>query len=246
MGAGPSRVRPAAQCHGVAARLSFGPDPGVRWVGEFAMGMRITLMCTDLGIRMPGTKGASIHLAAIAGALADQGHAVQLIAVAGRDDPRELRRRMAELRSRMAEVILLPHPGRSTGVERERRKLAFTDDVLATVADAVTAFAPDVIYERLALFGTAGHRLAERLGVPHVVEVNALLAHEEAIWRGLHHCAEAMSREHQVLRSAALRLPVSEELAHSVRTIAGDGRTEVVANGVDPSLFTGLPTRTDA
>ena len=35
--------------------------------------MRITVLCTDLGIRLPGEKGASMHLASITSAFAAEG-----------------------------------------------------------------------------------------------------------------------------------------------------------------------------
>ena len=136
--------------------------------------MRITVLCSDLGIRVPGTKGASLHLAAITGALAKIGHSVQLVGVAGHGPP-----------PAGIESLLLEHPGRSVGLRRELRKLAFTEHLADSARGRIAEFGPDVIYERLALFGTAGLRLSGQLGIPHVVEVNSLLAQEESTWRGL-------------------------------------------------------------
>ncbi|HEX4981665.1 MAG TPA: glycosyltransferase family 4 protein [Ilumatobacteraceae bacterium] len=194
--------------------------------------MRIAVLCTDLGIKIPGDKGASLHLAAISQAFATAGHDVLLLGVAGHGAP------PAGL-----EHLLLPHPGRSSGLRRELRKARFVANMPAAAGPALDAFRPDVVYERLSLFGTAGKRLAERAGVPHVVEINALLAREEQQWRGLRLGAFARQRERVTLDHAMLRVAVSAEIAAQVDEVAPGGRTVVVANGVDLDLFADLPDR---
>ncbi len=188
--------------------------------------MRIAVLCTDLGVRVPGTKGASLHLCAIASAFSRLGHDVKLIAVAGPGDP------PAGL-----DCLLFAHPGRGDGIERERRKLRMVDQVLEGAAAGLAAFQPDLLYERLSLFGTAGARLAATTGASHVIEVNALLAEEEARWRGLILADEASSREREVLGRADLRVCVSAEVAASVERVAPGPATIVVPNGVDARLF---------
>ena len=189
--------------------------------------MRIAMLCTDLGIRVPDdTKGASIHLLSVARALSRSGHDVLLVGVAGHEPP------PAEL-----ETLVFPHPGRSEGLERERRKLAFVERVVGEAGEPIAAFAPDVIYERLALFGDGGRRLARRLDVPHVVEVNALLAREEADWRGLHLRSLATRRERQVLEGADACVAVSAQLRRQILEVAPDARIAVVPNGVETSRF---------
>lgn len=192
--------------------------------------MRIAMLCTDLGIRVPDeSKGASIHLVSVARAFRRAGHDVLLIGVAGHGQPPH------EL-----ECHLLPHPGRSQGLERERRKLAFVERVVAEAAAPLESFEPDVLYERLSLFGTAGRRLALALGVGHAVEVNALLAREEAVWRGLHLAALARRLERFVLETADVTFAVSEELRAQILEIAPATRVSVVENGVETSRFATL------
>ncbi|MGG5258219.1 glycosyltransferase [Phycicoccus avicenniae] len=192
--------------------------------------MKVVVLCTDQGVRVPGTKGASLHLRAVAEAYAELGHEVLLLGVAGHGAPPSGPR----LRTH-----LLPHPGRAEGVLRERNKLALVERFATEGAAVLADFAPDVVHERLALFGTAGLRLARAAGARHVVEVNALLAHEEARWRGLAHVAVAREREREVLRGADHLVPVSDELSASVRGLVGPAASvETVANGVDPRPFT--------
>ena len=197
--------------------------------------MRIAVLCTDLGIRIPGDKGASLHLAAISTAFAMAGHDVLLVGVGGHGAPPE-----------GIEHLLLPHPGRSSGLRRELRKLRFVARVPSATLAKLEEFGPDVLYERLSLFGTAGRRLAELTGARHVVEINALLAREEQQWRGLRLGAIARRRERAVLQHAMLRVAVSAEVAAQVDEVAPEGRTVVVANGVDLDLFVDLPDRESA
>src|SRR6266511_3282218 len=177
--------------------------------------MRIAVVCSDTGIRIPDTKGASLHLGAIATALARIGHEVKLVGVAGHGGPPP-----------GMDALLIRHPGWSRGIRRELRKLS-------TV-------------ERLSLFGTAGLRLASATGATHAVEVNALLAEEEAEWRGLKLGGLARRRERAVLLGADLRVAVSNEVAAALGDSVPGKPTAVVPNGVDGHLFARLPRRTQA
>lgn len=197
--------------------------------------MKIAVLCTDQGVRIPGTKGASLHLLAITRAFAQLGHEVLLVGVEGRGPaPINLR------------CLRFAHPGRAEGVERENNKLQLVERIVADATTTLTEFGPDVIYERLSLFGTAGRRLAERVSALHVIEINALLAEEEVRWRGLHYIEEAVRREAEVLDAADVRVCVSAEIAARVDDLAPGPRTVVVPNGVDTDLFAQLPSRADA
>jgi glycosyltransferase involved in cell wall biosynthesis len=188
--------------------------------------MRVVVLCTDQGVRVPGEKGASLHLAAVARALADLGHEVLLVGVAGHGAP------PAGLRT-----LLLPHPGRAQGLVREGRKLALVERFVEDAGPVVRDFAPDVIYERLALFGTAGLRIARSCGAVHVVEVNALLAEEESRWRGLVQTRLAAERELETLRAADHVVTVSAEWEQRVRELLGpDASVVTVPNGFDEDL----------
>ena len=187
--------------------------------------MRIAVLCTDQGVRVPSPKGASLHLLAISRAFAQLGHDVLLIGVAGHGAP------PTDHASH-----LFPHPGRAEGLVRERNKLALVERVTLEASPVLDAFAPDVVYERLSLFGTAGVVLANRSGAAHVVEVNALLAREEARWRTLELTDLAVARETAVLRWARHVICVSDEVAAQVREFRTGGVT-TVPNGFDEAAF---------
>ncbi len=197
--------------------------------------MRLAVVCTDTGVRVPDAKGASLHLVAIVSALARCGHEVMLCGVAGHGNP------PSGVRS-----LLFPHPGRAEGLRRELRKLAFVGRVARLARQPLLEFGPEIVYERLSLFGTAGQRLAAAVSAPHVVEVNALLAEEEARWRGLRLTMLARHRELVVLRRASLRVAVSEEVAARVEGLAPGPPTAVLPNGVDAEAFAHLPARNAA
>lgn len=194
--------------------------------------MRIAVVCSDLGVRLPGAKGASLHLEAISRAFQEVGHEVLVVGVQGHGTP------PAGLPTH-----LLPHPGRTSGLRREVRKIRFTATLARDAGVRLASFRPDVVYERLALFGTAGSRLARALDVPHVLEINALLSEEEARWRGLWLGGLARRRERTVLDGAQLRLPVSDEVAAEVERVSSGGVTRVVPNGLDDGLFRIRPAR---
>ncbi len=197
--------------------------------------MRIAVLCGDLGIRVPGTKGASLHLQAISSGFAELGHEVLLIGVQGHGAP------PAGIQS-----LLLPHPGRTSGLRREIRKLRFMSRLAHRTRATLDVFQPEVVYERLALFGASGRAIADRHGAAHVIEVNALLAREDARWRGLRLGGLATRRECAALAGADLRVAVSDEVAQAVQDVAPGGPVIVVANGVDVRMFATMPPRRDA
>jgi glycosyltransferase involved in cell wall biosynthesis len=197
--------------------------------------MRIAVVCSDTGIRIPDTKGASLHLQAIATALARIGNDVMLIGVAGHGGaPSGM------------EAHLVRHPGWSRGIRRELRKLSTVERMVREARQPLKRFEPNVVYERLSLFGTAGQQLAAATGAAHVLEVNALLAEEEAEWRGLKLAGLARRKERAVLRGADLRVAVSDEMAAAVGVEAPGRPTVVVPNGFDGHLFARLPRRSEA
>jgi len=199
------------------------------------------VLCTDLGVRVPGDKGASMHLMSITSAFAAVGHDVQLIGVAGHEAP------PSTFSSALAETHLLAHPGRSEGLQRELNKLSFVEHVLEHCSPALQRFDPHVIYERLSLFGSAGRQLVETLpGTRHVLEVNALLAEEDAAWRGLHLAELATTVERSVLTDADLAVAVSAEVARKIRAAAPDAHCTVVENGAEVERFRHLPGRAEA
>lgn len=200
--------------------------------------MKVLVLCSDTGVRVGDCKGAALHLLAVTSAFAALGHQTEVVGVAANPD--------GPLERWDVPQHLVPHPGRSEGRVRELRKRAVVEEVAARGLEVAARLQPDLVYERLSLFGTAGLRVAASSGARHVVEINALLTREEASWRGLHDIELAQAAEVMVLAGADLRVAVSGEVAAQVRPYAGDGPLIVVPNGVDVDLFRDRPERARA
>lgn len=108
--------------------------------------------------------------------------------------------------------------------------------VLLASADAVEPV--DLVYERHALGSCAAAEFARSRGIPHVLEVNAPLADEEALYRGAGLAAFDPQRERAIFGAAARILCVSSEcIRHAIERGANPGRVVLEPNGVDPELF---------
>jgi glycosyltransferase involved in cell wall biosynthesis len=194
--------------------------------------MRLACLSTDRGIAYGGAKGASVHLAEIVGALAGGGADVLLLVSGVAPDA--------------------PPPGRVTvEVVPGRRKGASADELLAM--DAVLAawleerlrrFGAEALYERIALFSSAGSTAARALGIPHLVELNAPLPEEAARFRKLERADDAERVERETLARADLVFPVSSPLADYASS-RGARHVELMPNAVDLERFADLPPRTD-
>jgi glycosyltransferase involved in cell wall biosynthesis len=182
--------------------------------------MRIAYVCADRGIALGRIKGAAVHMAEITSALARTG----------------------------AEVLLLPSavaPGReapAAGVTVEPLPPAASDAVLARWLEVrLRSFGAEALYERFSLHTTAGSVAAARLGIPHVVELNAPLPLEAARYRTLSRPADAHRLERAVLARADLVLAVSRPLTAYARA-RGARHVEVLPNAVDVRRFP-VPSR---
>jgi glycosyltransferase involved in cell wall biosynthesis len=186
--------------------------------------MRIAYLSTDPGIPYGGVKGASVHVAAITEALAAEGNDV-LALVAG----------VAHSASPPPGVFVevLPGPGkRATAWERLEAQDALADWLERRLADVGT----HALYERLALHSSLGVTVAERLGIPHLVELNAPLLEEAARYRRLDKPEIAERLESETLRRADLVFAVSPPLAAYARA-RGAARVEVLQNAVAMERF---------
>ena len=201
--------------------------------------MRIAYLCSDFGVPIHGSKGASIHVREFSRALAALGNDVAIFTCrAGGDAPSGFDLPVHEIGLEPTETLiydLLREDARG-GVEiaREVRSTLYATGLRHRAEPLLRRFQPDLIYERYALFGTAGMDLARDLGVPLILEVNAPLSEEQAAHRGLAFAQTARAVERAVLRAADRVIAVSEPL-----------RAWIVGGGVDPSRVLTLPNGVD-
>ncbi len=96
----------------------------------------------------------------------------------------------------------------------------------------------DFVYERYALFGSGGLALARRLGVPHILEVNAPLVVEQDRARGIQLRELALRIERRLWCDTDAVLVVSDALRdYALQIGVADDKIEVVPNGVDVASF---------
>lgn len=182
--------------------------------------MRLACLSTDPGIAYGGSKGASVHLAEMTAALAGAGSEVLLVVSAvqpGAPDP-----------PRGVTVEVLPGPGKKATVAERLAAEPFRQSWLE---GRFGAFGAAAVYERLALHTGAGSAAAHRLGVPHLLEMNAPLLEEAVAYRQLEEPAAADRLERSTLAAADLVLAVSRPLG-AYASGRGARRVVVMPNAV--------------
>lgn len=212
--------------------------------------MNILYLNFDRGIPVLGDKGASVHVREFVRAAAVLGHEV-LIACTRTGEGNE---------PPPAAIAQFPVDDTPQAIDAQRRwlgidegadgdpvlrrelaRLAHDQSLAALVLGSLAArdFRPDFIYERHALFSSAGTELAARLECPRILEVNAPLADEQKAYRGLVLEALARRMESESFGTATAIVAVSERVAAYVRTVATPptGHVHVVPNGVDLDRF---------
>jgi glycosyltransferase involved in cell wall biosynthesis len=216
----------------IARRL--GRTPGIE---------RVLYLSADRGVPVRGGKGASVHVRAVVDAL--HRHGVEVTVVTTRRGPRDGPQLAAPLvetgsggRWKRTVERLASRTGGGTPLARALLRLIDNVPVYVTGARLAMHRRPDLVYERYALTAAAGSLIARRFRVPHVVEVNAPLADEEARYRGLRLGAVAHALEGWILRRADRVVVVSRALeAHVERLGVASERIIVLPNAVDPARF---------
>jgi glycosyltransferase involved in cell wall biosynthesis len=176
--------------------------------------VRIAYLCADRGLALGDTDGASVHVAELVSALAESGAEVLLLPSAVASRPGEL----------PDDVTVDPLPA------------AATDAALADwLEHRLSSFGVEALYERLS-HSAAGATAAGRLGIPHLVELNAPVPGEATQPPRLEWPYEAEQLERMVLSTADAVLAVSGPLVRYARE-RGAMRVEPFPNAVDLERF---------
>jgi len=184
----------------------------------------VLVFCGAAGIPACGPSGASAHLRGVSRALVRAGHEVRLATPF-----------LYDHRGPFDTPLGIPHvsdPPRSwrwLGPLRERGEAL---DSRRLAQSATRNWRPDLIWERHTLFCDGGRRLAARLGIPRLVELNAPLARERKRYGRIRDLRYADRMERKNLLSADRVVAVSAWLKDWARDL---GCTEIrhVPNGVD-------------
>ena len=211
--------------------------------------MKILYLSSDLGVPVLGRKGASVHVRELVAAFTRAGHNVVLAAPvlnkSSWEKPAGLDANLLHLRlaSHIVEVaVALKEFNARLGVENslpgELRRILYNQELAVDLKRRFDGDPPDFIYERASLYGTAGVLVARALNVPHLVELNAPLAVEQASYRRTGLGELAAQAERWMLTRADGVLAVSAPLRDHVLSLGVEpARVHVYSNGVDPTLF---------
>lgn len=212
--------------------------------------MKILYLNFDHGIPVLGDKGASVHVREFVRAAAVLGHEVLLVCARLGDGnpppPAELLelpedRSIGAIETVARELGVNLNARDAKTASREVGKIAYDRAIARRVLRALQlrGFTPDFLYERHALFSTAGVHIAAALGRPRILEVNAPLIAEQKRFRDL--CLESTARhlETTSFGTATAIIAVSDTVKSYVEEHAPEcaGRIQVIANGVDIARF---------
>lgn len=215
--------------------------------------MKILYLCSDSGIPVLGRKGASIHVREMVGAFARAGHQVVLAAPVLNKSPWE---KPAEVEANLLHVRLAAsaqtasqhvrnftqHLGLDSSLPGELRRILHNQELEVELIARLDKDSPDFIYERAALYGTAGAVVAKALNVPLLVELNAPLAVEQTAYRGNGLGDLGAQAERWALGQADAVLAVSAPLRDHVLDLGIDpAKVHVIPNGVNTDLFHPAP-----
>ncbi len=205
--------------------------------------MNIAYLCTDFGIPVAGSKGASIHVRELSAALAALGHAVEIVTCrAGGETPADFDVPVTEIPPSAPEQLLADwmadDPEVSKSMAAALRSMLYLGTFRCQVLPLLKDLRPDAIYERYSLLGSAGVEIAAELDVPLILEVNAPLSEEHARHRGIAFAQTVRAAEQRILSSADQIIAVSEPLKQwIVATGVDERRVTVLPNGVDVDRF---------
>lgn len=204
--------------------------------------MKIAYLSCDFGVPVFGTGGSSAHLRELVRALRGLGHEVRVYSPAAEEGPSALDGVHAlplhGVADEVAELLRSEQSNLPEHLYREWRRLLYAEQAQRELLPELRSFAPDVIYERYALFSYAGIELARTLGMPLILEVNAPLAQEAATHRELVLRRTAEELERRILCAADALVVVSNALVEHARGLGvAAERMEVLPNGVDPERF---------
>jgi glycosyltransferase involved in cell wall biosynthesis len=197
--------------------------------------MRLLCLSADPGVPVLGHKGASVHLREMVTAFAAAGAEVLVASPRVRPEGDEL-----EASAELLEIAPV-RAEECPSLPALRQAMTAQAQQVEQIARAKSV---DAVYERLSLFGLSGVRTAQRLDVPHVLEVNAPLCDEARRFRTLPYPQEAFEVERRVCRETDHVFANSEATtAHLVDAGVSPAKVAVVPNGVDVRKFTGRRRR---
>ena len=170
--------------------------------------MRIAYICSDVEVEVLGNEGCSVHVRELTNALIELGHEVSILcAWPGSGAAAEAKATvLCPEPAGLAAVALrqLEHEPlvRNNHLQRDLHSMWHNLWLAGEGAEVLRRHRPDFIYERYALFGWAGVDLARRLGIPHLLEINAPLCDQQDGYEKFVLTRTARNLEAEIFRSS--------------------------------------------
>lgn len=203
--------------------------------------LRFAYLSFDFGVPIGGRVGNSVHVQQTVVALRGLGHTVEVFSPSAPSDGGaqagvDCVSLTGFAREAVDQVTL--ELTRPSHLGKELRSLIYAEYAQRILLPRLAKFEPHLIYERYSLFSYAGVELAASLGVPLVLEVNAPLSLEQAVYRELVLRQTASALERSILGSADAVIVVSAELAEHARCVGvPPGKVTLLPNAVDARRF---------
>jgi glycosyltransferase involved in cell wall biosynthesis len=197
--------------------------------------MKVLYLCPSpyLGIR--DRAGWSTHMTSVIRALRELGHEVRPHLSAGPA------RHVTDPRCNPGRRRVLPRqavPPLFRLARRDLYELLHDRGLDRKILSVCERFGPDVIYERTEVYHAAGARVARRLGLPLILEVNGPLVEEREAWAGMLYSGLARRIEASKYAAADAVVTVSAALADYLCAHGVDrDKIHVVPNAADVDLF---------
>lgn len=186
--------------------------------------------------RTQATGAEGVHISYIIKGLRDLGHSVDVVSPGGHEPgltagnnpyarKRSLRAWALDGLSRMLPQFLF-----------ELLEIAYNAVATRKLEALLKTKRIDFIYERYAFFLSAGVRLAQKHGIPIIVEVNEVAGHKRV--RKQTFIGQARRREQYVFQNAQAIIVVSDFLRDEIAKLGVDRtKIQVIPNGVDETEF---------
>ena len=165
--------------------------------------MKIAYICSDVDVEVLGHEGCSVHVRELTNAMIECGHEVVILcAWPGHGAEAEALARVVHPEPSGLAKVACEHLDHEPVVyenrlERDLRSVIYNLWLEGEGLEILRHERPDFIYERYALFGWGGIGLSRKLGIPHLLEINAPLCDQQQGYRKfvLTHVAREMEAE---------------------------------------------------
>ncbi len=171
--------------------------------------MKILYYCAHPYLNLTSMSGYGTHMREMIHAFRELGHEVKPVIMGGTESSDS----HAAHTGGMKEIAKSLIPRRTIEWLKDWQLLRFDRHAKNVLTEAVTAFSPDLIYERAAYLQLSGVETARAHQIPHILEINAPFAEESKELRGPGgHYQKALTVEKAQMKMSDLNVFVSTAL----------------------------------